>query len=317
MEIKEDDVAFHDGVQPVYEPPAPDPSDLEAVLARDPDFLAALENDRFAQAIYAIFQNRTFIEDRSGRAWMCGDRQAAHLVADLRGRGESYHDYYLREFEGTWPDDEASEVISLLKSIACLQDPLSLPEVKFGVGTVVLPDGTSETIRDEAQAREVEARWHGQLAQFWQQCGHLRDEQISGFRDRVATIDRQPNRDVFDRLRAHLARLGWHTETNEDRNRARAAARQRGVEVLQVVKQREARPAGECPSWAKPILERRERQRDRGSFGLTRATALAGLDEDEREVERGWVPCRLDDLAVTGRIGEEEYTDLSGRLLDH
>lgn len=313
MDIEENDVAFHDGVQPVYEPPAPDPFDLEAVLARDPAFLADLKDDRFAQAIYAVFQNRTFIEARSGRAWMCGDRQAAYLVADLRGLGESYHEYYLTDFEGTWPDDEAARVKWLRDVIPLFEGPLPIPNLRLAAGTAVQLGGTSETIRDEEHAREIEARFRSQAEQEWEEMEGKRSESASALRAALAEIERQPNRDVYDRLRAHLTRLGWRVETDDDRERAKAAARQRGVEVLQVVKQLEARPASEPPPWARAILDRRERQGGSGSLWIA-VPALADLNDDEREVEFGRVPHRLDDLAVSGRIGEAEYTALSRRL---
>ncbi|MCF4123962.1 hypothetical protein [Methylobacterium sp. SyP6R] len=314
MDIEENDVAFHDGVQPVYAPPAPDPFDLEAVLARDPGFLAALADDRFAQAIYAVFQNRTFIETRSGRTWMCGDRQAAHLVANLRGLGESYHDYFLTEFEGTWPDDEAARVTSLQGMMSLLGGSLPIPDIKPAARPVLNPDGSREAIRDEAHAGVADSDWRGQAEQQWQAAKDMRDSFASSARAALAEIERQPNRDVYEVLRGHLARLGWRTENDEDRDRARAAAREDGLEVLQAVKQREGRPAGECPSWAQPILDRRERQTAGNGFRLVATAVLAGLGEDEREVELGRVQRRLDDLAITGRLDEEEYADLSGRL---
>ncbi len=96
IDIRTDDVIFRDGVsQPSYMPPLRSTvPNLEADLANDDAFLASLEDDRFAKAVYAAFRNHRFFKDGDERSWLCGDRQAAHLVSNLRGLGESYQDYF-------------------------------------------------------------------------------------------------------------------------------------------------------------------------------------------------------------------------------
>lgn len=107
IEVRPNDVEFIDGQKPVYSPPPlTDIPNLEAELARDAEFLNALQDDRFANAVYVVFGNRTFYKGADERGWSCGLRQAARLVRDLRGLGESYQDWFpYGELAGTYPDD--------------------------------------------------------------------------------------------------------------------------------------------------------------------------------------------------------------------
>jgi hypothetical protein len=85
VDIQPSDVFFLDGTQPIYRPPASDDvPNLEADLARDTEFLRAIQDDRFANAVYVVFRNRTFYKGSDDRDWSCGDRRAARLVRDLR-----------------------------------------------------------------------------------------------------------------------------------------------------------------------------------------------------------------------------------------
>jgi hypothetical protein len=130
IDIRPDDVLFVDGEQPpVYIPPAQtEVPDLEADLARDAAFLAAIQDDRFAAAAYTIFRNRDFLKVSNNGRWGCGERQAAVLVANLRGRGECYHDYFLGEgLEGTYPDDRPDIARKLRSEIARLTELLASP----------------------------------------------------------------------------------------------------------------------------------------------------------------------------------------------
>ncbi len=124
IDIQPNDVVFTDGPQPTYTPPPQtDVPDLEADLARDPAFLEAIQDDRFARAVYNIFSYRPFLKGTDERAWHCGGRDAASLVADLRGLGESYQDYYLDHgFLGCWPDDRSEREARLRKEIEELKD---------------------------------------------------------------------------------------------------------------------------------------------------------------------------------------------------
>ncbi|HWX57375.1 hypothetical protein [Bradyrhizobium sp.] len=108
IDIRPDDVVFIDGEQPIYQPPPQgDIPNLEADLARDGAFVAAIKDDRFALAVRTVFDNRSFYKGQDPRSWVSGERSAAALVANLRDRGESYNDYYPRfaGLRGTYPDD--------------------------------------------------------------------------------------------------------------------------------------------------------------------------------------------------------------------
>jgi hypothetical protein len=108
IDIRPDDVVIIDGEQPIYQPPPQgDIPNLEADLVRDGAFLAAIKDDRFALSVRTVFDNRSFYKGQDPRSWVSGERSAAALVANLRDRGESYHDYYpgFAGLRGTYPDD--------------------------------------------------------------------------------------------------------------------------------------------------------------------------------------------------------------------
>lgn len=81
--------------------PRPDPvvraddgrPDLEADLAASTQLLAAVQDEDFAQALYAAMCNQDWRAGTSGR-WSCSWRRAGGIVADLRGKGEIYNDWY-------------------------------------------------------------------------------------------------------------------------------------------------------------------------------------------------------------------------------
>lgn len=114
IDIQPDDVVFADGAQPAYTPPPRgEAPNLEADLAQDAAFLAAIRDDRFAKAVYTVFRNRTFLKENDGRKWSFGDREAARLVRDLRGLGDSYQDWFPdNRLAGTYPDDRAEQEAS-------------------------------------------------------------------------------------------------------------------------------------------------------------------------------------------------------------
>jgi hypothetical protein len=79
--------------------PAPRPRsddgkpDLEADLAEMAPVLAAVQDDGFAQALYAAMCNQAWRKGAAGR-WHCSWRHAGGIVAGLRGKGEFYNDWY-------------------------------------------------------------------------------------------------------------------------------------------------------------------------------------------------------------------------------
>ena len=91
IEIRPDGVAFTVGEQPSYAPPAqiglPD-------LAYDRALRDRLVDADFADTLYAYLKNGEFWKHGGDRIWSIGLSSAAGLVADLRGRGDIYTDYY-------------------------------------------------------------------------------------------------------------------------------------------------------------------------------------------------------------------------------
>jgi hypothetical protein len=130
IDIRPDDVVFIDGEQPIYQPPPQgDIPNLEADLARDGAFVAAIKDDRFALAVRTVFDNRSFYKGQDPRSWVSGERSAAALVANLRDRGESYNDYYPRfaGLRGTYPDDRPDIERRLQTRIDEISKSLTIP----------------------------------------------------------------------------------------------------------------------------------------------------------------------------------------------
>lgn len=216
LEITADDVAFIDGPQPKaskrtkrHEP------DLGFDLANDQEFLDALKEDRFALAVYAIFRNRAFYQTNGTSLWTCGDRKAARLVADLRDRGESYQDYYLRDdFREIWPDDRRHMRQLTLDQIAML--------------SAQIPTGFGENYEE------------------------MRSRALKSARERLAEIDDRTESMELRNLRRCLTRLGWRTETDADRDRLRRESLAKRVLVLQEMRLLMDRPLRPEPDWVPP-----------------------------------------------------------------
>jgi hypothetical protein len=126
-------------------------------------------------------------------------------------------------------------------------------------------------------------------------------------RDLASFREDHTNEDVFEALRAHLSRLGRRTETEQDRRRAHREWVERTVQLLHEVKELGQRPEATPEAWAVPL-------RSRGPiFGGVDARELKSMSTDVRAVESGEVERRLIDLALTGRVSEQEYRVLMGR----
>ncbi len=67
---------------------------LEADLRESEMMLQLIQDDRYAFALNFCFYNTNFIHEQSGQTWKCSMRQAGAIVAELRGLGESYLDFY-------------------------------------------------------------------------------------------------------------------------------------------------------------------------------------------------------------------------------
>jgi hypothetical protein len=113
---------------------------------------------------------------------------------------------------------------------------------------------------------------------------------------------------VLEAVRAHLARLGWRSETEADRERIRQERMARALEVLKDVKELEQRHEGATPSWAEPL------RNPPTSGGVVLISGLDKMPEDVRAVRSGELDARLRKLAVSGRISEEEYRALNERI---
>jgi hypothetical protein len=95
--------------------------DLAEELARDPEFRDALQDDRFAQAVFRVLCNRTFYRYGDGRPWTAGMTDGALLAGALRRHGETESDFsWTTEFHGVWPDDRARMEAGLRAEIARL-----------------------------------------------------------------------------------------------------------------------------------------------------------------------------------------------------
>jgi hypothetical protein len=121
------------------------------------------------------------------------------------------------------------------------------------------------------------------------------------------------NDDVFEAIRDHLSRLGWRTETEQDRERIHQDWVGRALQVLQEVKELEQRPTAPPGDWVEPLRSRR------AAYGRAfEPEALERMSADVRAVETGELDQRVKNLALTGRITEQEYralTKRSSRLL--
>jgi hypothetical protein len=314
VDIRPDDVLFVDGdQQPSYmPPPITDVPDLEAELARDPAFLAAIKDDRFARAVYTVFRNRAFRKGTGEQSWECGDREAARLVAALRNLGESYQDYFpYGDIKGVWPDDRAAREAQLRNWAETWSQPHD-PSFDIKVPSSVVIGGV---VRRVESAEEAETARRDMLVEFEkhkEKMAQQRRDALERLREAAAEIQENPNGDVFGALHAHLTRLDWRTENEVDRQRARARLLQRGVQVLQVIKGMETRADGRLEEWTEAI--RKRRQLPSGEVRFHGKDALNRLTPDEREVTTGVARRRLDQLALTGRVTKEEYDSLSLKL---
>jgi hypothetical protein len=316
IDIRRDDVVFTDGKQPVYTPPPQTAEpDLEADLARDPPFLNALrQDDRFARAMYWVFRNRTFVESKSGGIWQCGDRQASRLVANLRGMGESYLDYFGRtEFGGVWPDDRPRLETNVLDAIARYSEPVTFdPDIVKVPSRWDTKDGVFE-IETEEQAGRLRAYMKREFERNRLESEARRQESLRIFRRQLDNIRGTENDDVYLALRAHLARLGWHTETAAELEEAHRAALAVRVDIVHDVARLEARPEGAMPGWAKklePLVRHRQ---------VTLMAIVKGEDDKRTDAERQAefpeaIKMRIFKLAITGRASNEEYDRLMTRF---
>jgi hypothetical protein len=300
VQIDPDEVTFTDGTQPSYlPPPQTDVPNLEADLARDPAFLIDVQDDRFANAVYSVF-NRNFYKGDDERAWSCGSRMAARMLRDLRGRGESYQDWFPHgELTGVYPDDRPAREAEFRRIIEQSSQPYS-----FDMMIASIPEDRRARIQKEFETRRAE--FERNLPQLEE--GRLKS--LESAKQALAKMDE--NVEVFDKLRNHLTRLGWRVENAEDQRRVRMRTIARKVAVLREIKELEHRAVGAIEQWAEPLVE--QTGEIGGPVRLVGTQGLVRLSADEREVILGGAARRLRALATTGRITKLEYEQLRQRL---
>jgi hypothetical protein len=336
IEITSDDVIFTDGAQPLYTPPAPsEVPNLEADLARDPDFLAEVQDDRFAHGVYAVLRNRTFYKGQDERDWLCGDRQVAGVMRDLRGLGESYQDWFPHGgLRGVYPDDRAEREAMLRKQIAESSQPFS-----FDRHLSAIPAARRAEILKELEARRAEYEKH--LPAMEEQ--RLKSLELA--QSALAKLD--DNADVFTAIHQHFTRLGWRTETTEDRARTNQRKLNDALAALAELKELARRPEGMPGEWAERLRplppqaglgveDMAQRTRELASKqqfaspiyspgyqvileqspgAHTRHLGWPQWSDEERELRSGGLRRRLGELALTGRVSKEEYDVLAQRLI--
>jgi hypothetical protein len=297
--IQPNDVVFTDGRQPVYTPPSPtDVPDLEADLARDIEFRNALQDDRFAHAVYAVLSTHIFYKKEDEQGWISGSSGAAALIADLRGLGETYSDWYPHGgIAGVYPDDRPVREAEIRASIEWLSRPLD---------DRMAPPLTQETLRDfERPLEEMEEQ---------------RLKLLEMAKRGLTSLD--ANADAFTAVHTHLTRIGWRTENAEDRKRNEKARSDRLAAFLPEIETLEMRPSGVAGDGTQSLSQDTTRLVGRDpavSDSRQRTYTSHSLGADE-------LRSRLSGLATTGRISKPEYysllkrlneIDYGGRVLSH
>jgi hypothetical protein len=300
IEISPNEVAFTDGEQTVYIlPHLTDQPNLEADLARDAEFLKALQDDRFANAVYVVFQNRNFYKGQNQRGWSYGNRETARLIRDLRGLGESYQDWFPHGWlRGVYPDDRPERETSLLSQIEQFSQPLDF-------------DKMMQSVTAKSQHPEVRKMIEAKRAEFEKQFPKMEEQRIQSLesaKTHLAALDE--NADVFKALHGHLSRLGWRSENAQDREQTSRRRRAQGVALLEELRALDDRPEAKPGEWAEPLRQTSLA----GPMRVIRLGSDEGLSDAEKEVRNGGLRRKLTQLAVTGRISKEEYDAFRAKL---
>jgi hypothetical protein len=300
VQIDPEGATFTDGTQPAYvPPPQTDVPNLEADLARDPAFLADVQDDRFAHAVYSVL-NRSFYKGDDERPWGGGSRMAARMLRDFRGRGESYQDWFpYGGLTGIYPDDRVERETALRRIIEQSSQPHSFDRMVASI-----PGDRRGQIE-----RSMEA-WRAEFERNLPQLEEARLKTLETARQALAKMGE--NVEVFEKLRDHLTRLGWRVDNAEDQRRAQMRIIARKLVVLREIKELEKRPTGAPGEWTEPL--RVQKGRVEGAFAVVDSASLERMSQEEREAHLGGVERRLRELALTGRIAKDEYDALSGRL---
>jgi len=290
IDVRTDDVYFIDGEQPPFSAPSADVSALESDLADDHLFATALQDERLAHAAYDVIVNHSFLRIDSIGPWISvSDRDAARLVAALRGAGESLEDFFVDEdnfhdwpssrhagyaFKGVWPDDRTWRETQLVEQIR------------------------EQRAQSKSWFNLARTNNRSLLAHYEQELAELRSD---------------PNGDVMRLLHGHLTRLDWRTVTSDDRKTAEERALDQRVAILHEIRILEARQA--LPQSFAALTGPLDGDRRIQFAEAERADVLAKLSPDRREAYfQMALLTRIRDLASAGRISELERRDLEARL---
>ena len=227
IEITASDVKFLDDKPPIYTPLASTPPNLEADLANDAQFREALTDDRFALAALNLFRSKVFLRIDSGQSWAArSPRIPGAIISDLRGLGETFKDWlFTNTLPGIYPDDREGVESSIRYEISAAQTEIEKKTVT-----------SEQQIKHRTDMFELlrKRRHEKPISEDEQKAEDLRMEELLNFvqgmrtrsldrarasitenRKRLAKLDE--NADIYLALRNHLTRLGWRTETAEDR----------------------------------------------------------------------------------------------------
>ncbi len=285
VDIDPDDVVFIDGEQTSLPLPSPPPAgadpDLEADLAHDAAFVADLRDLRFVEAAHAALCNGDFFKEGRSEWQFVSDKNAACLVTAAADMGDSYHDFaWSVEMKGRMPAERARRVVEM--------------------------DGVLASCMASAATPEERALWQrlretGEVGVAQDHPLYIRMTEFG--RSRYGVFD---DADLFNRMEAHLTRLGWRVPTDAElRERLLVQRREslnRRVQLLRQVRECEARPAGEQPEWANPVRCVRFRGAD--------LDGIDGVTDEQREAARGELAERICQLAESGRVTEAEMVAL-------
>jgi hypothetical protein len=320
IQITSNDVIFVDGEQPVYKPPQVNGLNLEVDLARDAQFLDAMQDDSFAQAVSWLLRNANFLTLTNETKWTAtSSGHAAHIVAGLRGLNETYSDWkHSDALPGVYPDDRAELEAQIRKDIARLSQ-LSLPSLdelttqllsmwdrmaSLNPGKPPLSEEQKQQ-RLESLHRQQEAM-RPELERRRSELDASRNSTLALYHRRLAELD--ANAEVYRDIKLHLTRLGWRTENARDRHVHQRQALERALLVLQDVKVLEQRQESPFGSWVEQLGAQYE-------IGI-----IISVDEvdrmtpDEREVLTGSLRRRLLNLAFSGRITQQEFKALTAKI---
>lgn len=310
LQVSESEARFRDGLQPTaYEPEACDGPSLEQDLMADQGFLQRMQDQDFALAVIGAFTSQEFYKGEDPRGWYCSSRRAARMVAGLRGLNESYQDFFMRHNHlERYPDDEPRLEQSLIDQIATCRKVESCDPV----------EGLAERLpfKRHVGGREQDIRTKEELQAIAPELRKQHEQSVLRAKGRVIVLEREleelrakSGSPLMLEIKRRLHDLGWRRETDEDRARVKRQALADRVALLDEIEAMEALETRPCPAWA-------EKLRTQLPVEVAPQPLLDQLSERERAAYFvSPLMKRLELLARTGRIEEDQFKILSSRLL--